>query len=523
MATGAAAGGHPKSKMGGEKMIIRSDKVRLIDILSMLLLRRPITSYAFVDAGDQTVLDVGDAPCGPLVPLIEAILKLFAAAYWPVKVFGLALEFLLNFVALNGGLLGLVWNFFRCKLVIPLDRGAPDFRTVIGMIDGRTELKPAPPATSDGGDMRQLQVLDVVVSGEAADLESGGCAATPLVVQQYLVSEVTVMASKLAYENPAYIKNVVNNVWKFNFVGFFNGWNKFLKEDTTQSFVMTDMAKDASAVLVAFRGTEPLNMKDWSTDVELSWLGMGDMGRVHVGFLKALGLQEEDEKNPGRAFPKEDAAASAPKGKFFAYYQLRQVVREQLKKHPNARLLVTGHSLGGALAALFPALLALHGETEILGRLRAVQTYGQPRVGDGKFVEFFRAGTTAAKAATRYDRVVYRYDVVPRVPFTAPVARFVHGGTCVYYDGWYDGKELAGDEPDPNYFDPRYVVSKYGNAVGDLAKGAFLWARAGRDYCEGFVSLFCRCIGLVFPGLASHSLRDYVDAVRLGRVAPKQV
>ena len=99
------------------------------------------------------------------------------------------------------------------KLVIPLDREAPDFRTVIGMIDGRTELKPAPPATS-GGDMRHLQVLDVVLSGEATDLESGGCAMTPLVVQQYLVSEVTVMASKIAYENAAYIKNVVNNVWK---------------------------------------------------------------------------------------------------------------------------------------------------------------------------------------------------------------------------------------------------------------------------------------------------------------------
>ena len=113
----AAAGGPPKTKMaGGEKLIIRSDKVRLIDILSMLLLRRPITSYSFVEASDQTTLDVGDESGGIIVPLTEVILKFLAAAYWPAKVISVALEFLLNFVALNGGMLGLgiIWNIFRC-------------------------------------------------------------------------------------------------------------------------------------------------------------------------------------------------------------------------------------------------------------------------------------------------------------------------------------------------------------------------------------------------------------------------
>nr|BAK03919.1 predicted protein [Hordeum vulgare subsp. vulgare] len=513
-------GGPPKAKMaGGEKLIIRSDKVRLIDILSMLLLRRPITSYSFVEASEQTTLDVGDEPCGIIVPLTEIIIKFLAAAYWPAKVFCIALEFLLNFVALNGGMLGLgiIWNIFRCKLVIPLNRQAPDFRTIIGMIDGRTELKlGTPEVAGGGGDMRQLHVHDTVVFGEAADLESGECTLAALLVQQRdPIPEVTVMAAKIAYENPAYIENVVNNVWKFNFVGFYNGWNSFLNQDTTQAFVMTDRAKDASAVVLAFRGTEPFNTRDWSTDVELSWLGLGAMGHVHVGFLKALGLQEVAEDNAERAFPRK-----APKGnKSLAYYQLREVVRQQLDKHPAARLVVTGHSLGGALAAIFPALLALHEEKGLLGRLGAVLTYGQPRVGDGTFVGFLTAATKAA----RYDRVVYRYDFVPRVPFTAPVARYSHGGTCVYYDGWYDGKELAGDEPDPNYFDPRYVLSKYGNAVGDLLKAAFLWASAGSDYREGICSLAYRCGGLIFPGFASHSPRDYVDAVRLGRITPKQI
>lgn len=505
--------------MGAEKLIIRSEKVRFIDILSLLLLRRPLTSYPFVEVGDQTALDVGSTPGQWFVALTELIQKALAAAYYPAKWIGIAVEFLLNFLALNGGLLGIIWNIFRCKLVIPFNREAPNFRSMIAMIDGRTELKPG---------KQQLQVVDLESSGEAADLESGGCA-TPLIRQQYLdrgmvrlrdlsTFDVTVMAAKIAYENAAYIENVVNNVWKMNFVGFYSCWNKFIESETTQAFVMTDRAEDASTVVLAFRGTEPFNMQDWSTDVNLSWLGMGAMGHVHAGFLKALGLQEEDGKDAARAFPKD--APNTAGGKKFAYYELRSELRKQLKKHPNAHVIVTGHSLGGALAAVFPALLALHGEADILDRILTVQTYGQPRVGDKALVKYLAAEAPAMS----YLRMVYRYDVVPRVPFDVPpVAEYAHGGTCVYFDGWYDWRVLAGDAPNPNYFDPRYLLSMYGNAWGDLFKGMFLWTKEGRDYREGPVSLLFRATGLLIPGLASHSPRDYLNAIRLGRVVPKQV
>ncbi|XP_062181716.1 triacylglycerol lipase OBL1-like [Phragmites australis] len=521
-------------KMGAEKLIIRSEKARFIDIMSLLLLRRPITSYPFVEAGDQTAADFGSTPGDWFVALTEVIQKALAAAYYPALFIGAAVEFLLNFIALNNGILGIIWNIFRCKLVIPLNREAPNYRSMIGMIDGRTELKPLP--AGGGPDDRRLQVVGVS-AGKATeeefyvDVESGECgsAAVPLVQQQYVngrllrlrtysVFEVTVMAAKLAYENAAYIENVVNNVWKFNFVGFYSCWNKFVGDHTTQAFVATDRASDASVVVVSFRGTEPFNMRDWSTDVNLSWLGMGAMGHVHIGFLKALGLQEEDGKDAARAFPK--ATPNAAAGKPVAYYKVREVLREQLKKHRKANVIVTGHSLGAALAAIFPALLAFHGERDILDRLLAVNTYGQPRVGDKTFAAYVRANLPVEPL-----RVVYRYDVVPRVPFDAPpVAEYMHGGTCVYFDGWYAGRAIAagGDVPNPNYFDPRYLLSMYGNAWGDLFKGAFLWAKEGKDYREGAVSLLFRAAGLVIPGLASHSCRDYVNAVRLGRIAAKE-
>ncbi|TVU50054.1 hypothetical protein EJB05_01409 [Eragrostis curvula] len=512
--------------MGAGKLIIRPEKARLIDVLSLLLPRRPITSYAFVEAGDHTAAELGSTPGDWAVALTVAIQKILAAIYWPARWLGIAVEFLLNFVALNSGILGIIWNIFRCKLVIPLDREAADFRTIIGMIDGRTELKPAPvsPNCCDEQGLLEVRISSCMATEECiVDVENGEChsAKVPLIKEQYSIAEVTVMAAKIAYENEAYIKNVVNNIWKFHFVGFYSFWNKFIGKGgayTTQAFVMTERASDARFVVVSFRGTEPFDMQDWSTDVNLSWLGLGAMGHVHVGFLKALGLQEEDDKDAGRAFPR-DAPKSAGKQQPVAYYKLRDVLRA----HPNARVIVTGHSLGGALAAIFPALLAFHGECDILGRLLAVHTYGQPRVGDDAFAEFCRKKVApAAGAADPGPRVVYRYDLVPRVPFDAPpIARFRHGGECVYYDGWYAGRVIddGGDVPDRNYFNPKYLASKYGNAVGDLVKGAFLWLKEGRGYREGLVSLLYRALGLIVPGVASHSPRDYVNAVRLGRVA----
>nr|ACG42508.1 hypothetical protein [Zea mays] len=213
----AAASGHPK--MGEEKLIIRPEKVRFIDVLSMLLLRRPITSYAFVEAGDRTAADLGSTPGDWLVALTQVIQKALAGAYYPALVVGAVVEFLLNFVALNNGILGIFLNLFRCKLVIPLNREAPNFRSMIGMIDGRTELKPLP--ASGGPEDRRLQVVGV----SAAAGSGGDDYYLDVVQQQYVngrlvrlrtfsVFEVSMMAAKIAYENAAYIENVVNNVWK---------------------------------------------------------------------------------------------------------------------------------------------------------------------------------------------------------------------------------------------------------------------------------------------------------------------
>ncbi|CAJ0566755.1 unnamed protein product, partial [Mesorhabditis spiculigera] len=69
---------------------------------------------------------------------------------------------------------------------------------------------------------------------------------------------------------------------------------------------------------------------------------------------------------------------------------------------------VTGHSLGGALAALAAARIVNQGLRQS-GQIRLI-TFGEPRVGSGKFAKNFDAIVPNAY------RVVFRRDIVPHMP-----------------------------------------------------------------------------------------------------------
>ncbi|XVF39919.1 hypothetical protein PTKIN_Ptkin01aG0071400 [Pterospermum kingtungense] len=98
--------------------------------------------------------------------------------------------------------------------------------------------------------------------------------------------------------------------------------------------------------------------------------------------MKALSLQ----KNQG--WPKE--IKQDTDSHQFAYYTLKEKMREFLQESPETKFVLTGHSLGGALAILFVSMLILHEDEWLLERLDGVYTFGQPRVGDEKFREFMK-------------------------------------------------------------------------------------------------------------------------------------
>src|SRR5262249_31161968 len=131
---------------------------------------------------------------------------------------------------------------------------------------------------------------------------------------------------------------------------------------------------DTHAVL-AFRGTDPVTLPSWITDVVARLVERADYrGRVHHGFSSALRR---------------------------SWSQIEAVL-DDLGDKP---LFVTGHSMGGALAVLSAYRLAKLGRPAV-----ATYTFGAPRVGDRAFCADYELPTY---------RVVNRLDLVPELPLAS--------------------------------------------------------------------------------------------------------
>ena len=161
------------------------------------------------------------------------------------------------------------------------------------------------------------------------------------------------------------------------------------RDTDTQALV----ASTRSAIIVAFRGTEPTKLKDLLTDVELTMVD-GPLGTVHEGFFESLES---------------------------IWFPLQRTIG---KLHDGNRpIWFTGHSLGGALAQLSVARLM-----QMRRGVQGMYTYGSPRCGDKQFAREFqkRAGSVSF-------RLVNEADLIPDV--TPTFLGFEHAGRHCQLDG----------------------------------------------------------------------------------------
>jgi len=161
-------------------------------------------------------------------------------------------------------------------------------------------------------------------------------------------------------------------------------------DHATSTHVYITSFSSKKAIIVAFKGTD--GKMDMFADAFAKPVSSELGGTVHAGFNKAF--------QAGRAF-------------------VMSKVSDLIKKHPDYEIVVTGHSLGGAIATLAAGFLSKE-YPNITVRLI---TYCQPRVGD---INFARALYKMPKlSGVRY---IHYNDPVPHAPFQLAF-KFVHYGT----------------------------------------------------------------------------------------------
>ena len=189
--------------------------------------------------------------------------------------------------------------------------------------------------------------------------------------------------ANLAYEPKATIENQVG-AWGFERFDFFEAGG-------SEVFI----AGADEKIIVAFRGTQPKQLVDWLTDVDIVLVD-GPGGRVHNGFFQGV----------ARVWP-----------------SLRQRITDFQDNAERAQSLwFTGHSLGAALATVAVARLRFEEDKPVYG----LYTFGQPRTGNQRFANF-----TNMDRMTGAYRFVNNNDIVTRVPPRSLDYR--HVGKMIYF------------------------------------------------------------------------------------------
>ncbi|MEZ0074766.1 lipase family protein [Planotetraspora sp. GP83] len=193
------------------------------------------------------------------------------------------------------------------------------------------------------------------------------------------------------------------------------------------SFVI--QSNSGRVAILCYRGTEPMNFVNWLTDIDLEPERMGyqfgdPCATVHAGFYRNVRTTRYEVMHTLReACNRQSVRIALPNGLYGAELPGMQNNLEALY--------ITGHSLGGAMAAMMGVMMRHERKyrDEFADRLKAVYTFGQPMIGDPSFAEACQRDDFLREKTIRY---VHDSDIVPNLPPTTS-GRFKHFGREFQY------------------------------------------------------------------------------------------
>jgi hypothetical protein len=261
----------------------------------------------------------------------------------------------------------------------------------------------------------------------------------------------TALASRLAYENGEQVELTAKSNWGF-------GSCTFVSIVDTECFVATS----PTVALVAFRGTA--SVADWLAD--LNFLSITrPYGTVHRGF-------------------------------YYAFQDVNARLRQILSPFAGLPVVVTGHSLGGALATI--AAAEWSGQVPVA----RVYTYGQPAVGTDGFVKFIDRNYS-----NRFYRLVNDNDAVARVP-----PGYQHVGRLFHFDR---AGNLQGATESPSM--GRAETPTMSHAEFDQLRAELL-ARRAANLRAGISAPLVAEVETEslfgFPSIRDHSLDQYIPKIQ---------
>jgi pimeloyl-ACP methyl ester carboxylesterase len=263
--------------------------------------------------------------------------------------------------------------------------------------------------------------------------------------------------------------------------------NGLVKPRPSVSRVAVVRLQDPDWIAVVFRGTTPSPLRGLLREGQVNSMagqeeweeapevlrggssddddGSSDDGSSDDGSSDARGQHSRVHRGYAAAYR---TVLAEVEGAVTAHARAALATRSELKSStPPPKVVVVGHSLGGALAALCASRLAHDKDVAALGGGVECVTFGQPRVGDGTWAKHVDERTPRLT----YTRVVKAGDLFARVPtsgFWLPSGNggrfgvdYAHAGALVWTTRDDDGVrafvQRGAGEPDGFGTDARMV------------------------------------------------------------------